>query len=144
MDTESKAGRLDFVRNVRQKVGPRIIVLALVAGLSGYLMYSGIELRIGMLPFAVAAGLIYFGVVGTMATVLIMLKPAFGTLLELMAVSRLVVALAVVQNPEFGARVISSPMLSATLVVGGALLMRFATQLMRRASLPGVMVRRPT
>lgn len=117
-------------------------MLAHLAGLSGFLIYSGIDLKIGVLPFAVVAGFVYFCVIGVTAMVLIALKPAFGAFLELMAVSRLLVGLAVAQDQDLGARVIASPLLSAALVIVGALVLRFLAGVMRRCTVSLAGIRR--
>jgi hypothetical protein len=116
----------------REKRHLHILAIAIVAGLSGVLLYSGIDASIGILPFALVAGLAYFCVVGVTATILIAMKPAFGALMELMAASRLIVALAAAQSPTLAYKVISSPLLSAALVVGGAMGLRLALALISR------------
>jgi hypothetical protein len=144
MQAEPQAERSGFSGTFRESKWLRILLLAHLAGLSGYLIYSSIDIKTGLLPFPVVAGLTYFCVIGATSAILIALKPAFCALLEFMAASRLLLALAVVQNPDLGLRVISSPLLSASLVIGGALVLRLLTPLARRLAVPREYIHTPT
>ena len=66
-------------------------------------------------------------VVGTAATVTSVLLPALAAFVEATAIARLAAAVAAFGHPEFGAAMQHSPLLAATVVVGGALVIRRLT-----------------
>jgi hypothetical protein len=102
----------------------RILVVTLLAAVSGYLIYFRIPLELAGVPVAITAAALYAVVVGgTMFSAVIFL-PSITIAMEAFAVSRLAYAAAVAAFPDFGLIALQSPLLGATIVVvGGTLLL---------------------
>lgn len=101
-----------------------LAVVTLLAFAAGGLMYLRHDLVVCGMPIALFTGLTYAAVVGLAAALTLMLLPALAAMIEAMAISRLGVALAAAGFPDFGQALIGSPILSATAVVLGAVLVR--------------------
>ncbi|MCV2880769.1 hypothetical protein [Actibacterium sp. XHP0104] len=95
--------------------------LAFLAGVILYADYPGLAFG---LPVPVFAGLLYAAGVGGACLVMGLFAPSLVTLSEGAAVTRIALALMVVQFPDIGHAVMAAPVLNATLVVAGALLLQ--------------------
>ncbi|WP_347310485.1 hypothetical protein [Defluviimonas sp. SAOS-178_SWC] len=99
-------------------------LMAFTAGVVTYLRY---DMTVGILPLPLYTGLVYAVLIGAAATISSIVLPVLGAFIEATAISRLGVALAAYGSPDFGLALQQSPFLSATAVVGGAILIRKAT-----------------
>lgn len=104
----------------------RVLVITAAAGLSGCLFYSHVPLQVGPLALWQLAGLLYAGMVGVSTGFIFAFLPKLRQFVEFTAMSRLGLALAATWHPEAAVRLLASPMLNATLVVGIAILLRYA------------------
>lgn len=95
-----------------------------LAFLAGFVMYLRYDVTVRGMPLPLFTGLVYAGFVGTAATVVSLILPALRAMIEAAAISRLGVALAAYGMPEFGLKLAMSPLLSATFVVLGAIVVR--------------------
>ncbi|MDI3335466.1 hypothetical protein QKW60_03520 [Defluviimonas aestuarii] len=92
--------------------------------LAGFVMYVRYDVMVFGMPMPLFTGLLYAGFVGTAATLVSLLLPALRAMIEAAAISRLGIALAAYGVPEFGLKLATSPLLSATVIVVGAVLVR--------------------
>lgn len=92
--------------------------------LAGFVMYVRYDVVVMGMPMPLFTGLLYAGFVGTAATLVSLLLPALRAMIEAAAISRLGVAMAAYGVPEFGLKLATSPLLSATVIVVGAVLVR--------------------
>lgn len=95
-----------------------------MAGFSGMILYAQLDAMAFGLPFPLFAGILYAGIVGVSSLLICAVVPGLRHMIELVAVSRLLLAIVGLAIPALGIAVITSPLLSATLVVGGAALVR--------------------
>ncbi len=103
----------------------RLIAFATtLAFAAGCLMYLRYNVTVFGMPLPLFTGLFYAGFIGTAVTVTTLLLPALRSLVEAVAISRFGVALAAFVSPEFGVKLIASPILSATVVLLGAFAIR--------------------
>lgn len=93
-------------------------LMAFAAGVIGFLRH---DITVHGVPLPLFTGLVTALVVGTAATVTSVLLPALAAFVEATAIARLAAAVAAFGHPEFGAAMQHSPLLAATVVVGGAL-----------------------
>jgi hypothetical protein len=101
-----------------------LAVATLLAFAAGGLMYLRYDAVVFGMPLAVFTGLTYAVVVGTAAAITLVVLPALAAMIEAVAVSRFAVALAAAGFPDFGQAMVTSPMLSATTIVLGAVVVR--------------------
>lgn len=95
-----------------------------LAGLSGVMLYAQVDAFVWSLPFPVFAGLFYAVAVAVTCLAISTIVPGLRHLIELAAIARLLVALFGFAVPAVGMAIITSPLLSATLVVLGVFLLR--------------------
>lgn len=114
--------RLPFSAPINAPV--RVLAIAVSAGVAGALFYGHLASPAGGLPVWALAGLMYAVMVGASAAVMFRLLPRFRQFVELTALSRLLLALASIAAPDLAVAMTTSPLLNATLVVGGAMLLR--------------------
>ena len=103
----------------------RLGFVTTLAFMSGVLLYSNVPVEVYGMPVSLLTGLIYAGVVGPAALLTILFLPALRFMIEAVAVSRLMMAIGVFHFPEFGMKIVASPMITALIVVtGGAIISR--------------------
>ena len=98
-----------------------VTIMSFTAGVIAFLRYDAVVYG---LPLPIFTGLVYATLIGSAALVTSIALPALRAMIEAAAISRLGVATASFGLPEFGAALQHSPMLSATAIVGGAILIR--------------------
>lgn len=98
----------------------RVAFVTSLAFLAGFVMYSGFEGLAFGLPVPVFTGIVYALFVGVAAVMTSLLVPRLRHTLELVAISRLLFSVLVLYAPELTEPMRSSPLISATIVVGGA------------------------
>ena len=101
-----------------------VCVVAGLAGVAGCLFYGHAEGSVGPAPLWLYAGTMYAGLIGASAAAIYWALPKLRHFIELTAVSRLFLALVAFLVPEIAEIMITSPVLNATMVVGGALMLR--------------------
>jgi hypothetical protein len=120
----------------------RVLAIAtLLAFAAGGLMYLRYDAVVFGMPLAVFTGLTYAVVVGTAAAITLVVLPALATMIEAVALARFGVALAAAGFPDFGQALVTSPMLSATTIVLGAVVVRRLRRHIGRA--PGLALPQP-
>lgn len=98
--------------------------MAFAAGVIAYLRHDA---TVHGMPLPLFTGLVCALVVGTAAAVTSIVLPALGVFIEAAAIARLGAAVAAFGSPEVGTALQHSPLLSATVIVGGTILIRKAT-----------------
>ncbi|MCB2114804.1 MAG: hypothetical protein KDE00_00495 [Rhodobacteraceae bacterium] len=98
-----------------------VTLMSFTAGVVTYLRY---DIVVHGLPLPIFTGLLYAALIGTAALFTSIALPALRAMIEAAAISRLGVATVSFGLPEFGQALQHSPMLSATVIVGGAILIR--------------------
>ncbi|MCV2871425.1 hypothetical protein OEZ71_03855 [Defluviimonas sp. WL0050] len=112
-----------FARRLRRETRLLRFVIGL-SFLAGFVMYMRYDVIVMGMPMPIFTGLFYAAFIGTTATIVSLLLPALRTMIEAAAISRLGVALAAYGVPEFGLKLAMSPLLSATVIILGAVLVR--------------------
>ncbi len=95
--------------------------MAFAAGVVGFLRH---DITVHGMPLPLFTGLVSAAVVGLAAVATSVVLPALGPFVEATAMARLGTAVAAFASPGFGAALHHSPMLSATVVVAGAVAVR--------------------
>lgn len=99
---------------------------------AGVVMYSGSELVLpNGVPLPLFTGFLYAMIVGPAAFLTCLFLPAVSTLIEPIALSRMGYAVGVVSFPQFASMVVDSPMLTAGIIVGGAVILQRLARLAR-------------
>lgn len=91
--------------------------MAFAAGVVAFLRHDA---TIHGMPLPLYTGLLYAGLVGAAATATSAALPALGPFVEATAIARLGAAVLAFGSPAAGATLQQSPLLGATVVVGGA------------------------
>ena len=100
----------------------RLFFVASLAFLAGFLFYVRSDVTIGGVHVAWVTGAIYAIVVGTCALLVCLFLPAMRFMIEAVAISRLILSLAVLARPDLGHVLVNSPFIMALLVVTGGFL----------------------
>ena len=98
----------------------RLVFVAVLAFLAGVLFYARANLYINGIHVSLIVGAIYAVVVGAVALVVCVLMPSVRFMVEAAAVSRLTLAVFVLAVPDIGYPILASPMMTAFVVVTGA------------------------
>lgn len=98
----------------------RVILASALAYLAGHIFYMRYSGELHGLPIPVFAGLFYAVFIGIAALVMCVFLPKLRFTVEAIAFSRLGFAIFVWQVPELGQKLLDSPLVNATIVVGGA------------------------
>lgn len=101
-------------------------LMAFAAGVIGFLRHG---IQVHGVPLPLFTGLVTALVVGSAATLTSVLLPALAAFVEATAIARLAAAVAAFLYPEFGTVMQQSPLVSATVVVGGAIALRRLAEL---------------
>lgn len=116
----------------------RLAFVTLMAFFAGFLFYLRADFYVGGVHIAIVTGTIYAVVVGLSALLVCLVLPSMRFMIEAVAVSRLFLSLFVLAAPEFGYKILASPMITAFLVVlGGALISRVLHGRSLRDPVPG-------
>lgn len=101
-------------------------LMAFAAGVIGFLRH---DITVHGVPLPIFTGLVTALVVGSAAALTSVLLPSLAAFVEATAIARLAAAVAAFCYPEFGTVMQQSPLLSATVVVGGAIALRRLAEL---------------
>lgn len=116
----------------------RLVFVAALAYLAGFLFYLPTGVYLGGVHISLLTGLVYAVVVGGTAFLICAVFPAMRFMIEAVAVARLALSVFVLAAPHIGFAILSSPLLTAILVVlGGALVSRVMHGRILRDRLPG-------
>ena len=119
----------------------KIAFATLMAFSAGVVMYSNSDMMMANgIPLPLFTGFLYAFVVGPAAFLTCLFLPAVSTLIEPVALTRMGYAVGVASFPEFADMVLDSPMLTAGIIVGGAI----ALQRLVRIAQPYLPTLRPT
>ncbi len=114
--------RLVWLRAYRDRRRIAFVVsLAFVAGYVLYLRHGGQVLGV---PVPVFTGLVYAVFIGLATLLTGVILPGLRFATEAIAVSRLILALVIWTAPALAHPIMSQPLISATIVVGGAVLLQ--------------------
>lgn len=102
----------------------RIVLVAVLGFVSGVLFYAHLDVTMAGLPLPLAAGFMYAGGGALGAAFVCLVLPGARLMIDAIAASRLLVSFAVFLMPEAGMFLLTSPMLLATLIVAGGILLR--------------------
>lgn len=118
VSTEDGLAVNDFLQHIHLE-RRRLIIAGYLAYFAGFILHAHLIMTVFGLPFPVFTGLVYLGSVVLAGVVTTYFLPKIRWLIDCIAVSRLCFAFCIVglQGQEFAA----SPMLSALIVVGGAI-----------------------
>lgn len=100
----------------------RLLFVISMAFFAGYIMYLRAELDVFGVHVAWVTGGIYAGVVGLCALFICLFLPAMRFMMEAVAISRLGLSLVVFFAPNFGFSILSSPVVTALVIVAGGVL----------------------
>lgn len=93
-----------------------------MAFFAGFFMYLRSDLHLFGLPVAWVTGAIYAVVVGFCALVICLFLPSMRFMIEAVAVSRLILSLAILAVPGIGPLILSDPLITASVIVLGGML----------------------
>lgn len=99
----------------------RLLFVTTLAFLAGVIFYLRDERLIMGLPVSLVTGMIYAGVIAPTALFFCLVIPSIRFMIEAIAVSRLALSLFVFGVPEVGFAILSSPSLTALIVVAGGI-----------------------
>ena len=99
----------------------RLIFVVALAFLAGFFMYLRADLYLGAWHIAWVTGAIYALVVGLVALVVCLALPRMRFMIEAVAVSRLILSLAILAMPGIGPLVLSDPLVTASVIVLGGM-----------------------
>lgn len=115
----------------------RLTLVTTLAFLAGVLFYWPSQLYLAGLHISLVTGTVYAAVVGIAAIVICCALPRLRFMMEAVAISRLILALAVATNPGLGGALLGNPFLMALVVVtGGACISRVLHGRLHRPPLP--------
>ena len=100
----------------------RLLFVALMAFLAGFVFYLRADLYIYGVHVAIVTGLVYALVVGLCAILVCRFLPSMRFMIEAVAVSRLALSFFVLAVPHVGYRILADPFVTALLVVFGGFL----------------------
>ncbi len=103
----------------------RLILVAGLAYLAGALLYLPSQAYIGPVHISLVTGAVYAGVVGIAAIAVCAILPSMRFMMEAVAISRLLLALLVLAEPQLRAFFLGNPLIMAfVLVLGGICISR--------------------
>ena len=103
----------------------RLTLVAGLAYLAGLLLYLPSQVYIGSVHISLVTGAVYAGVVGVAAIVICAILPSMRFMMEAVAISRLLLALLILGEPQLRALLLGNPLIMAlVLVTGGVLISR--------------------
>lgn len=97
----------------------RLFFVTVLAFLAGCLFYARLASSLNAPQIALFTGFVYAVVIAPVTLVICAFAPGFRFMIEAIALSRLIVALVAFLAPEVGHVLITTPMLTAILVVSG-------------------------
>lgn len=115
----------------------RLALVTTLAFVAGVLFYWPSKVYLAGLHISVITGTVYAGVVGVAALLICIIFPRLRFMMEAVAISRLILAFAILAMPELGPAVLTNPLLMALIVVsGGACISRLLHGRILRHPLP--------
>ena len=108
----------------------RVTALAFFAGALFYLRH---DIFVFGLPLPLMTALLYAAIIAPVTFAILAFLPAFGAMIEYLALSRFFVASTAFYFPAIGAELLASPLLMAAFIIaGGVLIARIARALRAR------------
>jgi predicted membrane metal-binding protein len=127
------------LKRVLVRESKRILSVTALAFFAGALFYLRHDLSIQGMPLPLITALLYATIVAPITVGILMFLPAWGAMIEYLALSRFFVASTVFYFPVVGAELLASPLLMAALIIaGGLLIARIARALRVRSKAPSV------
>ena len=105
----------------------RLAFVVALAFLAGFLFYARANIYIHGIHVSLIIGAVYAIVIGTVALAVCLVMPSMRFMVEAAAVSRLSLAVFVLAVPDLGYPILANPMMTAFVVVTGAV---FVSRLM--------------
>lgn len=101
----------------------RVAFVSVLAFMAGWLFYARLSVELGLPNLAMVSGAVYALIIAPVALLVCAFAPGFRFMIDSIAVSRFVIALAGFVIPEIGTVLVENPLLTALLVVStGAIL----------------------
>jgi peptidoglycan/LPS O-acetylase OafA/YrhL len=100
----------------------RLLFVASLAFLSGFFMYLRSDVHLWGWHIAWVTGALYASIVGCCALIVCLFLPSMRFMIEAVAVSRLVLSLAILAMPGLGPLLLSDPLITALVIVSGGML----------------------
>ena len=97
----------------------RLALVSCLAFAAGGLFYWPTHIYLGSVHISLVTGAIYAGVVGLAALMVCAFLPSMRFMIEAVAFARLALAFFVLAFPQIGFQILTSPLLTALIVVGG-------------------------
>ena len=98
----------------------RLAFVTTLAFLAGVIFYLRVDHQVMGVHVSLVTGAIYAGVIAPIALFCCLVLPSIRFFIEAVAISRLALSVFVFSAPDIGYKVLSSPMLTAALIVLGA------------------------
>lgn len=98
----------------------RLAFVTTLAFLAGAIFYLRVDHQVMGVHVSIVTGAIYASIIGPTALFFCLVLPSIRFFIEAVAISRLALSVFVFGAPEIGYQVLSSPMLTAALIVLGA------------------------
>ncbi len=108
-----------------QPVTRRAAIVTAAAFLAGCVLYARLDIAVHGVPLWLLTGTFYAVIVGPIALGTLLFFPALATLTEAVAASRLCFASFSFAFPSLGLPLLSQPLVTTTIVLGGAALLRW-------------------
>lgn len=100
----------------------RLTLVALLAYVAGFLLFLPSQAYIGNVHISLVTGAVYAGVVGMAAIVICAILPSMRFMMEAVAISRLLLALLILGEPQLRALLLGNPLIMALVLVTGGIL----------------------
>ena len=112
----------------------RIARVTALAFLAGALFYLRHDIFVFGIPLPLMTALLYAAIIAPSTFAILMFLPAWGAMIEYLALSRFFVASAVFYFPTIGPDLLASPLLMAAFIIaGGILIARIARAVSSRS-----------
>ena len=98
----------------------RLAFVTTLAFLAGAIFYLRVDHQVMGVHVSIVSGAIYAGIIGPTALFFCLVLPSIRFFIEAVAISRLALSVFVFGAPEIGYQILTSPMLTAGLIVLGA------------------------
>ena len=122
------------LKRVLDRESRRILSVTALAFFTGALFYLRHDLSVQGIPLPLITALLYASIIAPITIGMLMFLPAWGAMIEYLALSRFFVASTVFYFPVIGAELLASPLLMAALVIAGGLVIARIARALRNRS----------
>ena len=122
------------LKRVFDRDSRRVLSVTALAFLAGALFYLRHDHSVQGIPLPLITALLYATIVAPITVGILMFLPAWGAMIEYLALSRFFVASTVFYFPVIGSELLASPPLMAALIIAGGVLIARVARSMRARS----------